>query len=113
MLSIGIGLCFENLLVLVLIPAIIIPAHIITTRMEESHLQGIFGIQYDEYKRKVPAFWPRFSNYNSPDELTVNLRSIRRITADTIVVLLIPQIEDFLELLHENGIIPVLWHFPS
>jgi hypothetical protein len=31
---------------------------------------------------------------------------------DTVGVLLLPEIEDLLELLHEHGIIPVLWHFP-
>jgi hypothetical protein len=64
------------------------------------------------YKQKVPRFWPRFSNYNSPDMIEVNVRSIRRIATDTVGVLLLPGVEDFLEVLHEHGIIPVLWHFP-
>lgn len=113
MLAIGVGLCFENLLILLLIPAIIIPVHIATACMEESHLESKFGEQYRIYKQSVPRFLPRFSNYRSPDMIKVNVHSIRRIAMDTVGVLLLPEIEDFLELLHEHGIIPVLWHFPS
>ena len=112
LLALGAGLCFENLLMLLLVPAIIIPVHIIAARMEETHLESRFGEQYLVYKQKVPRFWPRFSNYNSPDMLEVNVHSIRRIAIDTVGVLLLPEIEDLLELLHEHGVIPVLWHFP-
>jgi len=112
LLAIGVGLCFENLLILILVPAIIIPVHIIAARMEETHLESKFGEQYQVYKRKVPRFRPRFSNYNSPDMIEVNVHSIRRIAMDTIGILLLPEIEDLLELLHEHGIVPVLWHFP-
>jgi len=112
LLAMGVGLCFENLLILMLVPAIIIPVHIITAQMEETHLEAKFGEQYQMYKQKVPRFWPRFSNYNSPDMLEVNVHSIQRIAMDTVGVLLLPEIEDLLELLHQNGIIPVLWHFP-
>jgi len=112
LLAIGVGLCFENLLILIVVPVIIIPVHIIAARMEEAHLESKFGEQYRMYKQKVPRFWPHFSNYNSPDMLEVNVHSIRRIAIDTVGVLLLPEIEDLLELLHEHGVIPVLWHFP-
>ena len=113
LLAIGAGLCFENLLMLILVPAIIIPVHVITARMEEAHLESKFGEQYRMYKQKVPRFWPRLSNYNSPDIIEINVHSIRRIAIDTVGVLFLPEIEDLLEVLHENGVIPVLWHFPS
>jgi hypothetical protein len=80
--------------------------------MEETHLESKFGEQYRTYKRKVPLFWPNFSNYTSPETLSVNVRSIKRIAIDTAGVLLLPEMEDLLELLHEHGMIPVLWHFP-
>jgi len=112
LLAIGVGLCFENLLIVLLVPAIIIPVHIITTRMEEANLEAKFGERYRMYKEKVPRFWPRFSNYNSPDTIEMNVISIRRIAMDTVAVLLLPKIEDLFELLHQHGIIPTLWHFP-
>jgi len=111
-LAIGVGLTFENLLMVALVPAIIIPVHMIVVRMEENHLEQIFGERYRIYKRKVPGFWPKFSHYQSPDSLTVNVHAIWRITTDTVGILLLPWIEDLLEVLHHHGIIPVLWNFP-
>lgn len=112
LLAFGVGLCFENLLMLILVPAIIVPVHILTSRMEEGQLELKFGEPYRAYKQKVPRFWPRLSNYNSPEILEVNINSIRRIAVDTVGVLLLPQVEDLLELLHDNGVIPVMWHIP-
>ena len=76
LLAVGAGLCFENLLILLLVPAIIIPVHIITARIEEVRLESKFGEQYRTYKQKVPRFWPRFSNYNSPDIIEVNIHAL-------------------------------------
>ena len=93
-----------------LIVVIIIPAHIIAIRMEESHLESVFGEHYVMYKQRVSRFWPNFSNYSSPDVLKVDVYAIRRIAVDTVGVLLLPEIEDLIEVLHSHGIIPVLWH---
>ncbi len=113
MLAIGAGFCFENVLMVLLVPAIIIPAHVIVTRMEETHLESVFGEEYRQYKEKVPRYWPRLSGYRSGERVEINVHAIRRIVTDTVAVLLLPQLEDFFELLHEQGIIPVLWHFPT
>jgi protein-S-isoprenylcysteine O-methyltransferase Ste14 len=109
-LTIGVGLCFENLLILLLALVIIIPVHMIVIQMEDTHLEAVFGEQYQIYKQKVSKFLPNFSNYSSPDVLKVNVRAIRQIAIDAVGVLLLPEIEDLLELLHRQGIIPVLWH---
>lgn len=112
LLAIGVGLCFENLLMVFLVPAILIPTHVITVRMEESHLESQFGDPYRSYIQKVPRFWPRFSNFNSPDTINVHINAVWKIVQNAVGVLLIPQIEDLLELMHQHEIIPTLWHFP-
>jgi protein-S-isoprenylcysteine O-methyltransferase Ste14 len=112
LLAVGVGLCFENLLIVLLIPAIIIPVHVVTARWEEARLEAKFGEQYRIYKQKVPRFRPRISNYHSHEVLEINIHSIQRIAFDTAAILLLPEIEDLLELLHQHGIIPVLWYFP-
>ena len=112
LLALGVGLCFENLLVLIAAVVILLPSHLLTARMEEEHLLGKFPDSYGDYMARVPRFWPRFSGYVSPKNVTVSTRAIRRVLVDTAAVLLIPQIEDLLELLHEHGAIPVIWHFP-
>ena len=111
-LAIGVGLSFENLLMFALVPVIILPVHLVAIRAEETRLEEAFGEQYRLYKQKVPRLWPSFSNYSSPDSIDINVRAIWRITGNTVAVLLLPWIEDLLEVLHHHGIVPVLWYFP-
>ncbi|MBN2272322.1 MAG: isoprenylcysteine carboxylmethyltransferase family protein [Sedimentisphaerales bacterium] len=112
LLAFGIGLCFENMLMLLLVLVVIIPTHVLVVRLEEGHLEGVFGEEYRLYKESTPRFLPRIRNYRSPDTVSVSVHAIRRIAMDTIAVLLLPEIEDLLEVLHAHGILPVLWHFP-
>ena len=72
----------------------------------------IFADEYRAYKQKTSRYWPRSSNYTSPDAVEVRIHAIRRIAFDTVAVLFLPVIEDLFEVLHEQGIIPVLWHLP-
>ncbi len=112
LLTIGAGLCFENLLMLLTMLATIVPAHMMAARLEEKHLVAKFPQEYPLYTKKVPSFWPRVENYHSRELLSVSMRAIRRIAVDTSGIILIPMVEDFLELLHQHGIVPVLWYFP-
>ena len=112
LLAIGAGLCFENLLMLIAMVTVIVPVHMFTARLEEKHLMSKFPEEYPRYVSEVPRFWPRLRTYRSEETVTVSTRAIWRIAVDTMAVLWIPQIEDVLELLHQHGIVPVLWHFP-
>ena len=113
LLVIGTGLCFENILMLIAVFILIVPIHLLVTRMEEKHLLEIYPDAFPEYVKAVPRFWPRFGNYKSRESVTVTIRAIRRVAFDTIIVLMIPLAEDLLELLHDHGIIPVLLWFPQ
>jgi len=112
LLAIGAGLCFENVLMLAAVVLITVPVHILATIMEERHLRELFPNTYPVYVRVVPRFWPRFTNYRSSESVTVPVRAIRRIAVDTMGVLLLPEIEDLLEVLHVHDIVPILFHFP-
>jgi hypothetical protein len=112
LLAIGAGLCFENLLMLMATFVVLVPIHGIVARMEERHLAEKFPQEYPSYARQVRRFWPRLGNYHSGQEIIVSVRSIRRVALDTLGVLLLPEIEDLLEVLHQHGVIPVLFHFP-
>jgi len=111
-LAIGAGLCFENLPLLAATVAVILPVHLVAAKMEEHHLQATFPVKYPQYRRRVPRFWPRFHNYRSQKTLVISVHAIRRATVDAVCVLLIPLVEDFLEILHQYGVVPVLWRFP-
>jgi protein-S-isoprenylcysteine O-methyltransferase Ste14 len=112
LLTIGVGLCFENILMLAAVILILVPIHLLTAKLEERHLLELFPEAYPEYAQRVPHFLPRFSNYHTAETITVNVRVIRRIAVDTVGVLLLPEIEDLLEILHQQHIIPTLMQFP-
>lgn len=112
LLVIGAGLCFENVPMLAATLVVFVPMHVIAVRLEERHLEARFGEDYARYRQTVPRFAPRFRNYRRKKVLVVPLRTVRRIMVDTILVLLVPETEDLLEVLHANGWVPVLWHFP-
>jgi protein-S-isoprenylcysteine O-methyltransferase Ste14 len=111
-IAIGASLCLENLLMLAAVLTIFLPVHVAAARLEESHLLELFPQQYPSYLHQVPRFWPRLRAYHSDDVLTVPLRSIRRVAFDTFAFLMLPLAKDFLDLLHRQGTLPVLLHFP-
>ena len=111
-LTVGAGLCFENPLMLFVSLVLVVPAHLLVVRMEEAHLESIFEGEFRKYAKEVPRYWPRFRSYVASETLTISTRAVRRIAVDTVAVLLLPEVEDLLELLHDQGVIPVLWHWP-
>ncbi|HNX26689.1 MAG TPA: isoprenylcysteine carboxylmethyltransferase family protein [Phycisphaerae bacterium] len=111
---VGAGLCFENIPMLLATILIMVPIHLVVARMEDEHMAELFPQTYPEYKKLVRGYWPNFKNYRSSETIEIPIRSIRRVLVDTIAVLMIPQIEDLLELLQENCHMPILWtyHMP-
>lgn len=110
---IGAGLCFENIPMLLATLLIMVPIHLVVAKMEDAHLAELFPEKYPEYKKLVPGYFPKFSNYNSPETVEVSIRSIQRILTDTVAVLMIPEAEDLLELLYDKWHIPpILWNCP-
>ena len=112
LVTVGAGLCFENLVMLATMLVTMVPAHVVAARLEDAYLSARFPLEYPEYARRVGAFWPRWGNYRTRETLTVSVRAVRRIAIDATGVIMIPMIEDILEVLHRDGIVPVLWFFP-
>jgi protein-S-isoprenylcysteine O-methyltransferase Ste14 len=112
LLTIGAGLCFANLPMLVLGLAVILPVHAVVIWKEERHLLELFPDAYPAYMQRVPRLWPRLANYRSPETVTISVHAIRRAAVDASGILLIPAAAELLEVLHRHGIVPVLWRFP-
>jgi protein-S-isoprenylcysteine O-methyltransferase Ste14 len=111
-LGIGVGLCFENIPLMAALLIVLGPIHYITAVFEEVNLEQKFPTEYAAYKRQTPRLFPRFGNYRSEPLVTVSIAAIRRVSIETIVILMIPQLEDFIEQLRFHEILPVVWHFP-
>jgi len=113
LVALGVGLCFENILMLVTILAAAVPVHLVIVPQEEANLARKFPLEFPEYQRRVRRFRPRLAGYHTSERVSVSVRSIWRVLIDTSAILMLPQLEDLLELLHDKGILPVLWYFPG
>jgi protein-S-isoprenylcysteine O-methyltransferase Ste14 len=111
LMAVGIALCFENLILLIFVLVVLVPIHLLVILSEEEQLLINFGPAYEEYKKQVPRLWFAFSRYQSPEIIEVSTRAVRRATMEMILLLLIPPLGDLIEILHTNGVLPVLWKF--
>ena len=110
-ITIGVCLSFENIVLLAAALFITIPIHVAVILAEENHLANIFGQAYEQYKRQVPRFWFRFSNFKTPELIQISPKAIHHVLFQSILILLVPALGDLIELLHANGILPVLWYY--
>ena len=110
-ITIGISLCFENLILLGAALLITMPIHVLVAVAEEKHLERRFGQAYEQYKQNVPRFWFRFSQFKTPEFIQVSPKAIYRVLTESILILLVPAAGDLIEILHANGILPVLWYY--
>ena len=76
---------------------------------EERDLERLFGREFEEYKRRVPAVIPRLSSFYEPEEYTVNPRIYRRHMFSALWFIWIVGILELLEGLKELGVIHALW----
>ena len=107
----GLALCTETLtipLVFLLAFALYYPVAI---RGEDCFLSGKFP-EYEAYKARVPAFFPRLSSFDEGGELQVNARRLRReILAAAGFVACLGVIE-LVEVLHAIEVIPTYFRIP-
>lgn len=84
----------------------------IVIRREEAFLAGEFGPAYDDYRRRVPRFWPRFGGFSDKGELRIRTRLVYRTLVDGLVFFLAMPAFELVEYLQALGIIPILLHLP-
>lgn len=78
-------------------------------RGEESRLEEYFGAAYEDYKSRVPAFFPRLSSFQEPAQFTVNPGVYRRHMFSALWFVWIVGILEFMEGLREIGVLGHLW----
>lgn len=107
----GAGLCFGNLPMTAAIILLMVPMHVVVTLAEEKHLLEKFGDSFEQYMREVPRFWIAPRLYRSPDPIDVSINAVRRAMLEAVLVLLVHPLGAVVQLLQQQGIIPVLWQW--
>lgn len=105
----GVALLFTNPVMLLAILLLFVPVSLLTIRMEETHLEEIFGEEYRDYRRQVPRLWPSLRHYAGLEKLEVPSRIIARASIEASGVLLVPLAEDVIQVFHSHNWLPALW----
>jgi protein-S-isoprenylcysteine O-methyltransferase Ste14 len=84
----------------------------ITVPAEEQKLRAKWGEEYESYCQRVPRFWPRFSNFHTPDSITVNVDGLMAEVWRTSRWLWIPVLAELIEHVKGEPWWPRLFHLP-
>jgi protein-S-isoprenylcysteine O-methyltransferase Ste14 len=108
--AIGLGLCTETLTLTALIAIGFALYYPYVIRTEESFLSAQFP-EYEEYKKRVPLFFPKWSDFIEGD-LMVNAGSLRREIVAAGGFLCIIAVLEMVESLHHAQILPTYFLIP-
>jgi len=106
----GLGVMFatETLLFPVLFAALFAAAYPRVMRHEEATLRAVHGAAFEEYRSRVPLFWPKPGLYAEPPSYLVVARPFRRHLADAPWWVIAGAIFEVIEGLHLSGHLPTL-----
>ncbi len=76
---------------------------------EEKRLEELFGDTYLRYRDATPRWIPRWALYTEPQTITVSPRKVRQGILDAMWYLWAYAFVQLLDLLHRQGIVPVLF----
>ncbi len=72
--ALGIGLATRSLVMTVALVATLGSIHAAAARCEDVALHARHGASFEDYRRSVRSFWPRWSTYEVPERLEVRPR---------------------------------------
>jgi hypothetical protein len=83
------GIFLRSWIFLASVAVVAVFYHLFVIRYEEANLRRRLGPAYDEYRQRVPAWWPNFSLYQDSVHIRVKTKNLiveARRTAAWIVV---------------------------
>lgn len=80
-------------------------------KREEETLLKIHGKEFEEYCKRVPRFFPKFSLYTEPEKYEFNTFRYRKAFFDGMWFVIIYPVLEIIEQLHERGVLPVFFRF--
>jgi protein-S-isoprenylcysteine O-methyltransferase Ste14 len=76
---------------------------------EEKKLLEIHGKEFEEYCKRVPRFFPKFSLYTEPETYQFNTLRYRRAFMEGMWFVIIYPVLEIIEQLHNHGILPAFF----
>lgn len=107
--ALGVGCCTETFT----FPALILVAmglyYPLVIRKEERRLREYFGEAFDDYRRRVPMFFPKLALFSEPETYTVKPAAYRRHMFSALWFVWIVGLIELAEGLKEIGWLPSIW----
>ena len=109
--ALGVGFCTETFTFPALLLAVMVLYYPLVVRKEERRLRERFGRDFDDYARRVPAFFPNFALFSEPETYLVKPVVYRRHMFSALWFVWIVGLLELAEGLKELGWMPSLWAF--
>ena len=109
--ALGVGFCTETFTFPALLLAVMILYYPLVVRKEERRLRERFGGDFDDYARRVPAFFPNLALFSEPDTYLVKPIVYRRHMFSALWFVWIVGLIELAEGLKELGWMPSFWAF--
>ncbi|WP_294959074.1 isoprenylcysteine carboxylmethyltransferase family protein [Sulfurovum sp.] len=106
---IGIGFATETFTFPLLLTALFAIYYPFVIKSEEARLRTYFGNDFEDYVKKVPAFFPRFSSFDEPSQYMMNPAVYRNHIFSALWFIWIVGIFKVVEGLKELGFFGHLW----
>ena len=107
--ALGIGCCTETFTFPVLILVAMALYYPLVIRKEERRLREYFGEAFDEYRQRVPMFFPKLALFSEPETYTVKPVAYRRHMFSALWFVWIVGLIELAEGLKEIGWLPSIW----
>ena len=109
--ALGVGFCTETFTFPAVLLAVMILYYPLVVRKEERRLRARFGGDFDDYARRVPAFFPNFALFSEPDSYLVKPVVYRRHMFSALWFVWIVGLLELAEGLKELGWVHPFWSF--
>jgi len=109
--GVGVGLASETLTIPVIILVAFAFYYPFIIRYEEQNLRNQFGQLYDDYVRRTPRFWPKWSLLTEPKECVVSPKIFRKHIFSALWFIWMIGILELIEELHNLHLIPEYFSF--
>lgn len=107
---IGVGLAFGSLMLAAAYVAVFFLTHWPTIMAEEKFLNDVYKETFDDYKNKVPRFFPNPVLLKFPESIEVTPVIFSKALYESSTILLVIVVADIVEWLHISNILPVMLH---
>ncbi len=106
---VGIGFATETFTFPIVFIIIFSSYYPFVIKSEEKRLKKLFEVTFEEYKQKVPVFFPRLSTFEEPDNYTVNPVVYRRHIFSALWFIWIVGLLEVIEGMRDVGLFSYLW----